>query len=138
MILQQRRLIFFSKNLFQACRYSSSTNLVHASHENNNNGKPVENRFVPMTRKTLIRKITDNTHLVAPADQEDFVNFVKGLEASISHEFNQTLRELKVIEISFVLFVNFENFRKHFSIKKTILKTINTLYHNYVCFHTEY
>ena len=96
MLLHQRRLVSLSKNILKGCHRCLSTILVKSSHENTNNEKPIEKRFVPMTRKTLIRKITENTHLVAPADQDQFVNFVKGLEASVSHEFNETLRELKV------------------------------------------
>ena len=104
MMLHQRRLVSLSKNILKGCHRCSSTIVVKSSHENISSEKSTEKRFVPMTRKTLIRKITENTHLVAPADQEEFVDFVKGLESSVSHDFNTTLRELKVNIYTYILY----------------------------------
>jgi len=43
----------------------------------------------------------DNTRLVGRHEHEQFLDFVNGLEASISKEFNGVLRELKVINFTF-------------------------------------
>ena len=75
------------QTLCRAC----STNLVQTSLED----KQME-RFIPMTRRTLLRKLTENTHLVAPAEKDQYMEFVKGLESSISQQFHESLTELKV------------------------------------------
>lgn len=80
-----------------ACRCLSNNALVHVSYDD----KPIEKRFIPMTRRTLIRKVMDNTRLVGRHEHEQFLDFVNGLEASISKEFNGVLRELKVINFTF-------------------------------------
>ena len=100
-----RQLLIVSKRLLtpstqlQTCR-ACATNFVQSSHEDN---KQLD-RFIPMTRRTLLRKLTENTHLVAPVEKDDFMEFVKGLESSISHQFHDNLRELKVGEIFLICF----------------------------------
>ena len=78
------------------CRCLSSNALTHISYDE----KTMDKRFIPMTRRTLIRKVMESSHLVGRHDHDQFVDFVNGLEASISKEFNGVLRELKVIKLN--------------------------------------
>ena len=57
----------------------------------------VPRKFVPMTRKALIRRIVEDENLVSMDDRHYFQGLAEVLDKSIAGSFHGTLGELKVI-----------------------------------------
>jgi len=55
----------------------------------------IEKKFIPMTRRTLIRKITQLNHLVKENEKEQFIDFTQSLEHSLSRSYQGVAKELK-------------------------------------------
>ena len=56
----------------------------------------VPRKFVPMTRKALIRRIVEDKKLVNPTDRHYFQGLAEVLDKSIAGSFHAALGELKV------------------------------------------
>ena len=56
----------------------------------------VTRKFIPITRKTLIRKLLLQTHLVPENEKQRFLQFTDGLERTLSRSFQGVGTELKV------------------------------------------
>ena len=56
----------------------------------------VPRKFVPMTRKALIRRIVEDNKLVNPTDRHYFQGLAEVLDKSIAGSFHAALGELKV------------------------------------------
>lgn len=88
---------YFLRNLpvnrIGAVAIQHSSNSVLLQDELNSS---VKKHFIPVTRKTLIRKLMENEHLVSKNEHEKFFDFSVSLESSISREFHSILMELKV------------------------------------------
>ena len=56
----------------------------------------VTRKFIPITRKTLIRKLLLQTHLVPENEKQSFLQFTDGLERALSRSFQGVGTELKV------------------------------------------
>ena len=56
----------------------------------------LRHRFVPMTRRTLVRKLIEDGNLIGINEQLIFHDFCAGLDTTISRGFHGVLGELKV------------------------------------------
>lgn len=56
----------------------------------------VTRKFILITRKTLIRKLLLQTHLVPENEKQKFLQFTDGLERALSRSFQGVGTELKV------------------------------------------
>ena len=56
----------------------------------------VTRKFIPITRKTLIRKLLLQTHLVPENEKQSFLQFTDRLERALSRSFQGVGTELKV------------------------------------------
>ncbi len=53
-------------------------------------------RFIPMTRRTLCRKLLEDSNLYATSEHLKFQDFIVGIDTAISRGFHGTLGDIKV------------------------------------------
>ena len=105
MLHNQRKLwsAIYTQQTARAMYRSLATNATPLLKKNDHSlpAKPVkehvlEHKFIPMTRRTLIRKLMEHSHLIGKEEYEKYLNFTVGLERSLSRKFHGVLSELKV------------------------------------------
>ena len=58
--------------------------------------RPVQNSFIPITRRTLIEKILENEELIPATQHQEFVALTEALECVLAASFYGMVSELKV------------------------------------------
>ena len=83
--------------------FGSKTGVQNVENEAVKQGTPdryeyyVPRKFVPMTRKALIRRILEDENLVDTQDRHYFQNLAVHLDKAIAGSFHGVLGELKVV-----------------------------------------
>ena len=83
--------------------FGSKTSVQHNASEQGTPGRSayyVPRKFVPMTRKALIRRIVEDENLVNTEDRHYFQDLAEHLDKAIAGTFHGVLGELKVGIIS--------------------------------------
>ncbi len=79
-------------------------------------GKQSTERFIPVTRKVLLKKIFEDTEMIAHEDLERFQNLATGIDSMMTTHYKNQLDNLKVSD-TFHLLIFFQGFFKDFLVE---------------------